>query len=100
MVYREHNYYIYIVTNLFHTVFYTGVTNDLNRRIWEHKNKAIPGFTKKYNIVKFVYYEYFDYIDAAIEREKQIKKYSRKKKVLLINKMNPDWKDLYDKLNG
>lgn len=95
MPFGDYNYYVYIIANPDHKVLYVGVTNNLNRRIWQHKNKAIPGFSKKYNIIKLVYFEYFDQIDSAIQREKQIKGYRRQKKVILIDKMNPDWIDLY-----
>jgi putative endonuclease len=73
---------------------YTGVTNDLMRRVYEHKNKMIDGFTKKYNITKLVYYEETDDVQAAIAREKQIKGWLRKKKMALIESVNPEWKDL------
>ena len=92
---KIHSYYTYILTNKNHTVLYTGVTNDLPRRFFEHKNKRINGFTEKYNINKLVYFEMFDFIDLAIKREKQIKGYSREKKVALINKINSCWIDLY-----
>ncbi|MFA5080176.1 MAG: GIY-YIG nuclease family protein [Candidatus Paceibacterota bacterium] len=88
------NYYIYIITNYNNTVLYTGVTNDLERRIQEHKNKIIPGFSNKYNLNKIVYYEQFSDIENAISREKQIKGGSRGKKIGLINNMNPKWEDL------
>jgi len=91
-------YYVYILVNINHTVFYIGVTNDIERRCHEHKNKLIKGFTKKYNVDKLVYYEIFDFIDLAITREKQIKGYSRIKKVALINNFNENWNDLY--ING
>jgi putative endonuclease len=90
------NYCIYILTNKNNTVFYVGVTNNLTRRIWEHKSKLIEGFTKKYNVDKLVYLETFDNPSDAIKREKQLKAGSRKKKVELINKLNPEWKDLYN----
>jgi len=93
-----HQYYIYIVTNINDTVLYTGVTNDLNRRIFEHKHKLVEGFTKKYHITKLVYYEVFDDIELAIAREKQIKAGSRKKKIKLIESINPNFIDLYDTL--
>ncbi len=92
---KLHQYYIYILTNVNNTVLYTGVTNDLLRRVFEHKKKIIPGFTSKYNVDKLVYFELFDFIDLAIKREKQIKGYSRKKKDTLINLLNPRWDDLY-----
>ncbi len=73
---------------------YTGVTNNLHRRVYEHKNKIIPGFTAKYNITKLVYFETFNDINLAIAREKQIKGWIRKKKIELIESVNPEWKDL------
>jgi len=73
---------------------YTGVTNDLHRRVWEHKQKLAEGFTKKYNITRLVYYEESDSIESAIAREKQIKGWLRAKKIALIGTMNPEWKDL------
>ncbi|WP_449417989.1 GIY-YIG nuclease family protein [Phormidium nigroviride] len=92
------NYYIYIMTNKYNTVLYTGVTNNLQRRVYEHKSKLIDGFTKKYNIIKLVYYEIFEDIYNAIAREKQIKGGSRQKKIDLVNSFNQEWKDLYDSL--
>jgi putative endonuclease len=86
------------MTNVRNTVLYVGVTNDLVRRIYEHKEKLVNGFTKKYSIVKLVHYEVFDDIENAIFREKQIKAGSRHKKVELINSMNKEWRDLYDEL--
>ena len=91
-------YYIYILTNQYHTVFYVGVTNNLIRRVYEHKNKLVKGFTSKYNINKLVYYEVFSDIRDAIYREKQIKSWSRKKKKEMIEKLNPEWKDLYEEI--
>lgn len=88
------NYYVYIMTNKHNTVLYAGVTNDLTRRASEHREKAIPGFTSRYNIGKLVYYEVFENIDAARAREKQIKAGSRRKKLELINRMNPEWREL------
>ena len=88
--------FIYILSNRANTVLYTGVTNDLKRRIYEHKEKIIKGFTSKYNVTKVVYYEIFNSIVTAIEREKQIKSGSRADKSALINKFNSEWKDLYD----
>ncbi len=73
---------------------YVGVTNNLQRRVYEHKNKTIQGFTSKYNITKVVYFEVFNDIESAIKREKQIKGWLRKKKIELIESMNPDWNDL------
>lgn len=91
----EKHYYIYIMTNKRNTVLYTGVTNNLIRRVYEHKQKLVDGFTKKYNITKLVYYEMFNNIENAISREKQIKGGSRQKKIELINNMNKEWRDLY-----
>ena len=86
-------YAIYILTNRSGTL-YTGMTNDLMRRVWEHKKKKVPGFTKRYNIDRLVYYEYTEDVMAAITREKQIKGWLRKKKIALIESMNPEWNDM------
>jgi putative endonuclease len=86
-------YFVYIMTNRSRTL-YTGVTNDLMRRVQEHKQKLIPGFTKKYNITKLVYFEETTDIQAAIQREKQIKGWLRAKKIALIESINPQWQDL------
>ena len=91
-------YYVYIMTNVRNTVLYVGVTNDLIRRIYEHKEKLVNGFTKKYNTVKLVYCEVFEDIENAILREKQIKAGSRQKKVQLIDSINKEWCALYDEL--
>ncbi len=88
-------YYVYIMTNAYNNVFYTGITNDLIRRCNEHRNKEVKGFTSKYNIDKLVYFEVFDDIIQAIEREKQVKNFSRKKKKGLIVQINNEWLDLY-----
>jgi len=85
--------YVYIMTNKSKTL-YVGVTNNLQRRVYEHQNKIIQGFTSKYNITKVVYFEVFNDIESAITREKQIKGWLRKKKIELIESMNPDWNDL------
>ena len=87
-------YYVYIITNKHNTVLYTGVTNDLRRRLYEHKMKLLPGFTSKYNASKLVYYAVFEDVNAAIAREKQIKAGSRLKKIALIESMNPEWEKL------
>ena len=92
---RNHLYYVYILTNIHHTVLYTGVTNDLVRRCYEHRQKKIKGFTQKYNADKLIYFERFDFIDLAIAREKQIKGYSRAKKKALVDQFNKDWRELY-----
>ncbi len=86
-------YYVYIMINKSRTL-YTGVTNNLERRVYEHKIKLIPGFTSKYNITRLIYHEEFSDINFAIEREKQIKGWLRAKKLALIEKVNPGWKDL------
>ena len=85
-----------MMANDHNTVLYTGVTNDLQRRVLEHKEGKGGGFTKKYNLTKLVYFEYGDDISSAIAREKQIKAGSRQKKIDLINSMNAQWKDLFD----
>lgn len=87
-------YYVYLLTNWSNNVLYTGVTNNLERRMFEHKNKRNTGFTEKYNVCKLVYFEYTNDVNAAIAREKQIKGWSREKKNTLVNGFNPDWKDL------
>src|SRR6266545_5499392 len=92
----EKEYCIYIMTNAHHTVLYTGITNDLQRRVLEHKSGEGSSFTKKYNVTKLVYYESGDDVNIAIAREKQIKAGSRKKKNDLIESLNPDWKDLFE----
>jgi putative endonuclease len=94
----DKQYYVYIMTNATNTVTYTGVTNDLYRRIYEHKNKIVEGFTTRYNIDKLVYYEVCENAESAIVRDKRIKSWSRKDKVALENTMNKDWHDLYEEL--
>jgi putative endonuclease len=89
---------VYILTNKWNKVLYVGVTNDLQRRVIEHKEKASKGFTKRYNIDKLVYYEVGESIESAILREKQIKGGSRKDKIQLIESMNTEWHDLYSEL--
>jgi len=91
-------YYVYIMTNRRNTVLYIGVTNDLKRRVYEHKEKMADGFTKKYNITKLVYYEVCEEIQSAISREKQLKAGSRQGKIELVNGMNKEWRDLYEEL--
>ncbi len=95
----NYNFYVYILTNKAKTVLYIGVTNNLVRRIYEHKNKLIPGFTKKYNVELLIYFEHFENINDAIKREKQLKKWNRKWKEELIIKENPEWDDLYNEIN-
>ena len=91
-------YYVYILANNKNGTLYVGVTNDLIRRIYEHKNDLVDGFTKKYNVHQLVYYEIVEDVEAAIMREKQLKKWNRKWKIRLIENKNPTWEDLYDKL--
>ena len=95
---EEKQYCVYIMTNKGNTVLYTGVTNDLRKRVYERKTKMIEGFTERYNINKLVYYEVSQNVESAILREKQIKGGSRSKKIRLINNINPKWDDLYDGL--
>jgi putative endonuclease len=91
-------YYVYIMTNSRNTVLYTGVTNDLVRRAWEHRDEQRRGFTARYHCTKLVLYEIFRNAYSAITREKQIKAGSRRRKVELIERENPEWRDLYDEL--
>jgi putative endonuclease len=94
----ERVYCVYILTNQHNKVLYTGVTGDLKARVHQHREKLLPGFTARYNVFKLVYYEAGYDAAGAITREKQIKAGSRRKKIELINKFNPDWRDLYDAL--
>ena len=94
----DRQYYVYIMTNKSNRVLYTGVTNNLKRRAYEHREKLIKGFTKRYNINKLVYYDICRDVGNAILREKQIKGGSRAKKIELVNRMNPDWRDLFYEL--
>ena len=95
----DRQYCVYIMTNAHHTVLYTGVTNDLQRRVLDHR-EGKTAFTKKYNVTKLVFFECGDDISVAIAREKQIKGGSRQKKLELINSLNPEWKDLYEEHFG
>jgi len=90
-----HNYFIYILTNKNHTVLYTGVANNLRKRVYEHKEKIHKGFTAKYNVDKLVYFEHYANVNDAIAREKQIKAGSRQKILDLINSKNPTWQDYF-----
>ena len=90
----EKTYYVYLLTNWNNKVMYVGVTNDLERRIYEHKEKVVKGFTQKYNVNKLVYYEQTSDIAAALNREKEIKKWRREKKNRLVENANPIWRDL------
>ncbi|MFC1770920.1 GIY-YIG nuclease family protein [Candidatus Margulisiibacteriota bacterium] len=98
MSFHNRDYYVYIITNFCNTVLYTGVTNNLYRRMLEHKNKINKGFSRRYSLTKLVYYEVYDDICYAIEREKQIKKYRRINKIKLIKDNNPGWDDLFGRL--
>ena len=95
---KQKQYYVYITTNKNNTVLYTGVTNNLVKRAYEHKNNFVSSFTSRYKVKKLVYYEIFDNITEAIKREKQIKGGSRKKKIDLIKSMNPNFNDLYEEI--
>ena len=90
---------VYIMTNIHNTVLYTGVTNNLARRVYEHKNGLGSAFVKKYNIHKLIYYEAGDNIQSVLAREKQIKGGSRQKKINLIKSLNPEWKDLFEEIS-
>ena len=92
-------YYIYIISNTNNTTLYIGVTNDIERRVQEHKSGQIPGFTQKYNCTKLVYYEKYSDIDQAIEREKKLKKWRREKKDWLVRTINPDLRDLFEEFS-
>ncbi len=93
---KNKNYYIYILASDKNGTLYIGVTNGLAKRVFQHKEKEIDGFTKKYSIDKLVYYEFFNTIEEAITREKNLKKWKRQWKINLIEKDNPGWKDLFD----
>ncbi len=87
-------YFVYILTNKTNNVLYIGITNNLEKRMYEHKNKMVEGFTKKYDLTKLVYFEETSDVLTAIEREKQLKNWHREWKINLINRFNPDWRDL------
>lgn len=89
-------YYVYILTNKYNSVLYVGVTSDLVKRVYEHKNKLAEGFTKKYNVEKLVYYEMYEDPETAISREKSMKNLLRAKKMALIKVKNPEFRDLYE----
>ncbi len=91
-------FYVYILASNRNGTLYIGVTNDLVRRVWEHKNDAVEGFTRKYRVHRLVWYDAADTALAAITREKQLKKWNRAWKIRLIKKMNPNWRDLYDEI--
>lgn len=92
----EKTYYVYILAKERNSTFYVGFTSDLRKRIWEHKNEVADGFTKKHAIKTLVYYETFADPENAIKREKRLKKWNRSWKMAVIERMNPDWKDLYE----
>jgi putative endonuclease len=94
---KDRQYYVYILTNKSNKVIYIGVTNDLDRRMFEHKNKLVEGFTKRYNLVKLVYYEMTEDVQSAIGREKHLKNWHRDWKINLINQFNPEWNDLSER---
>jgi len=89
---------VYILTNKRNGTLYIGVTSDLAKRVWEHKNNMVAGFTKKYSLHHLVWYELHDSMESAILREKRLKEYKRSWKLKLIESMNPDWQDLYDSI--
>jgi putative endonuclease len=97
---RDHLYYVYILASRRNGTLYVGVTNDVMRRSWEHKNDLVAGFTKKYGVHILVYYELYEDINIAIAREKRLKKWNRAWKLKLIEKNNSGWNDLYDRLLG
>ena len=91
---EDKQYYVYILTNKSNNVLYIGVTNNLERKMFEHKNKLIEGFSKKYNLTKLIYFEMSENAESAIRREKQLKNWHREWKINLINQFNPEWKNL------
>jgi len=93
-------FWVYILTNKPKGTLYIGVTSNLAQRLWEHKNKVVDGFSMQYNLHKLVYCEAFDDAESAITREKQMKKWKRAWKIRLIEDSNPEWKDLFDEING
>jgi putative endonuclease len=94
------SYYVYILASRIGGTLYIGVTNDLVRRVYEHKSDAVDGFTKKYGVKRLVYYEQYDDIENAIRREKRLKKWNRAWKIRLIEEKNPNWVDLYPAIAG
>jgi len=95
---EEKKFYVYIMAKARNSTFYVGVTSNLTKRIWEHKNDQIEGFTKKYDVKTLVYYEIHDNAESAITREKRLKKWNRVWKMRLIENMNPEWSDLYESI--
>ena len=94
----EKDYYVYILASKRNGTLYTGITSDLIKRVWEHKNKVVPGFTEKYGVDKLVYFEQYQEAENAIKREKRLKFWKRKWKIDLIEKRNPEWEDLYEEI--
>jgi len=94
----EKQYYVYILASKKNGTLYVGVSNNLIKRVYEHKNNLISGFTQKYSVHNLVYYEIFNDVYEAITREKRMKKWKRQWKIELIRKFNPEWKDLYDEI--
>lgn len=92
------NYYVYILASKRNGTLYIGVTSNLVRRVWEHRSDVVDGFTKKYGVHRLVYYEQTESIEAAIQREKRLKKWDRAAKIRLIEGFNPEWRDLYEEL--
>ena len=92
---KEHFYYVYLIANATR-ILYTGLTGNLNQRVWKHKNKSLEGFTSHFHVCRLVYFESFDDVRRAIDREKQIKRWRREKKIKLIEMRNPNWHDLSD----
>ena len=96
----ERQYYVYLLASRKNGTLYTGVTSDLLRRVVQHKSGAVPGFTQKYGVHRLVYYEVFGDIEAAIQREKRLKRWRRSWKIALIEQMNPQWRDLYEDITS
>jgi putative endonuclease len=93
---RERSFWVYILASRIGGTLYIGVTNDLVRRVYEHRSKFVPGFTRKYGVDRLVYFEQFSTVEAAIQREKHLKKWNRRWKIQLIEESNPNWDDLYE----
>lgn len=94
----EQKFYVYILSSFHNRVLYIGMTSDLPKRVWEHKNKVIKGFTDKYNVNRLVYYEVYDDAESAIKRERNMKEWKRDWKIELIEKQNPEWLDLFEQI--